>query len=72
MSFCNLKSKAEYLLKNPEYGKTKDGLIELVCRDCDFWKEDDRDYECGAFKLLRLLLEKDMITVEEIVHSVSE
>lgn len=72
MSFRNLKSKAAYLLKNPEYGKTREGLIDMVCRDCDFWKEDERDYECGAFKLLRFLLEKNVITVEEIVQGVSE
>lgn len=72
MSFCNLRSKASYLLQHPEYGKTRDGLIDLVCRDCDFWKEDERDYECGAFKLLRVLLEKNVVTVEGIVRSVSE
>lgn len=72
MPFCNLKSKATFLLKNPEYGKTKEGLIDLVCRDCDFWKEDERDYECGAFKLLRLLLDKNILTIPEIVCSVEE
>ncbi len=72
MAFSHLKSKSRYFLDNPEYCKTKEGLIDLMCRDCEFWKEDERNYECGAFKLLRLLLEKDVISIEKIVRAVSE
>jgi hypothetical protein len=72
MSFSHLKSRSKYFLEHPEYCKTKEGLIELMCRDCEFWKEDERDYECGAFKLLRLLLERNAISIEGIVRAVSE
>lgn len=72
MTFSHLKSKAEYFLANPECFKTKDDLIDLMCRDCEFWKEDEKDYECGAFKLLSFLLQKKAISVEEIVRAVSE
>jgi hypothetical protein len=72
MKFSNLKKKAPFLIKNSNYCKTKEGVIDIACRDCDFWKEDDRDYECGARALLRILLEKDVISVEEIVRAVSE
>jgi hypothetical protein len=44
----------------------KDSLIELICKHCDFYKESEKDLECGAFKILRELLEKDVITPEEI------
>lgn len=72
MLFSHLKSKSGYFLANPEYGKTKEGLIDLMCRDCEFWKEEEDNYECGAFKLLRLLLEKKAISIEEIVRAASE
>jgi hypothetical protein len=72
MSFSHLKSKTAFFLSNPEYCRTKDGLIDLICRDCEFWKEDERDYECGAFKLLRLLLEKKLISIEDILNAVSD
>ena len=72
MPFSNLKSKAKYFMENPQYCKTKDGLIDLACRDCEFWKEDERDYECGARALLRVLLEKNVISIEEIIGAVSE
>ena len=72
MSFSNLKKKAHFLRQNPDYCKTKEGLIDIACRDCDFWKEDDRDYECGARALLRVLLEKNVVSIEEIIRAVSE
>jgi hypothetical protein len=72
MSFSHLRSKASYFRENPGYCKTKEGMIDLVCRDCDFWKEDERDYECGARILLSTLLERDAISIEEILRAVSE
>ena len=72
MPFSHLKSKSSYLLANPEYCQTREGLIDLMCRDCEFWKEEEDNYECGAFKLIRLLLEKNAVSVEEIVRAVSE
>jgi hypothetical protein len=72
MSFSNLRNKSSYFPNNPKYCMTKDGLIDLVCRDCEFWKEDERDYECGALALLRVLLQKKVLSIEEIVRAVSE
>jgi hypothetical protein len=44
----------------------KDSLIELICKYCDFYKESEKDLECGAFKILRELLEKGVIAPEEV------
>ena len=44
----------------------KDTLISLICAHCDFYREDDRDYECAAFKRLRVLLESGKLTPEEV------
>ena len=44
----------------------KDALIDLICKHCEFYKESDKDLECGAYKILKGLLEKGAITPEEI------
>ena len=72
MSFSHLIKRASYLLEHPEYCKTKEGSIDLVCRDCEFWKEDERDYTCGARALLDLLIQKNVISIEEIIRAVTE
>ena len=72
MTFSHLKSKASYFLANPDYCKTTGGIVDLVCRDCAFWKEDERNYACGARTLIQLLLDKNVLTIEEIIRAVSE
>lgn len=44
----------------------KDTLIDLICKHCEFYKESDKDLECGAYKILKGLLEKGKVTLEEI------
>jgi hypothetical protein len=44
----------------------KEFLIELICKHCEFYKESDKELECGAFKILKGLLEKGVVTPEEI------
>jgi len=44
----------------------KESLIGLICKHCEFYKESDKDLECGAYKILKCLLEKGAITPEEI------
>jgi hypothetical protein len=44
----------------------KESLIGLICKHCEFYKESDKDLECGAYKILKSLLEKGAITPEEI------
>jgi hypothetical protein len=44
----------------------KDSLIHLICKHCEFYKESEKDLECGAYKILKGLLEKGAITPEEI------
>ena len=50
----------------------KEFLIDLICRHCQFYKDSDKDLECGAFKILKELLEKGVITPEEIVDVLRE
>lgn len=44
----------------------KESLIDLIRKHCGFYKESDKDLECGAFKILTGLLEKGKIPPEEI------
>jgi len=47
-------------------GFDKEFLIELICKHCEFYKESDKDLECGAFKILKQLLEKGVVTPGEV------
>lgn len=40
--------------------------VTLICTHCEFFKEDDIELECAAFKVLKNLLERGIITPEEI------
>ena len=44
----------------------KESLLHLICKHCEFYKESDKDLECGAYKILKGLLEKGAITPEQI------
>jgi len=50
----------------------KDSLIKLICGHCDFFKESERDLECGAFKILKRLLRKGLVTPEQINDAIRE
>jgi hypothetical protein len=72
MTFPHLNSKASDFLRHPELCKTREGLVDLICLDCEFWKEDEENYECAGFKMVKLLLEKGVVTVEGIVRAAQE
>jgi len=44
----------------------KEYLIDLICKRCEFYKESDKDLECGAYKILKGLLETGKVTPKEI------
>jgi hypothetical protein len=44
----------------------KDFFIDLICKHCEFFKESEKDLECGAFKILKGLLKKGIIVPEDI------
>ncbi len=48
----------------------KESLINLICKHCEFYKESEKDLECGAYKILKKLLEKGVITPEEIKDAI--
>lgn len=50
----------------------KESLTDLICKHCDFYKESEKDLECGAYKILKRLLEKKILTPEEISDALRE
>lgn len=46
--------------------KEKNPYVTLICAHCQFFKEDDIELECAAFKVLKEMLQKGRITPEEI------
>ncbi len=50
----------------------KQSLINLICKHCEFYKDSDKELECGAFKILKGLLKKGVITPEEIEDALRE
>lgn len=45
-------------------------IINAVCHNCNFYAEDqeywEKEYECGAYKLVRQMIKDDIINLEEI------
>lgn len=69
--FTNLKRKITAFREHPQRWQTREGMIDLICLDCPFWKEDEKEgYECGGFRLLKRMLEKKMISTEAILEAV--
>jgi hypothetical protein len=61
-----------YFIKGDPMKLDKESLIDLICKHCDFYKESEKDLECGAYKILKRLLEKKIITPEEIINALRE
>ena len=46
--------------------KENNPYVALICTHCEFFKEDDVELECAAFKVLKSMLAKGRISAEEI------
>lgn len=44
--------------------------VKMICTTCDFFKEDDIDLECAAFKILTNLLDDGTISEDDIRRSI--
>jgi hypothetical protein len=45
---------------------SKKELIGVVCGVCDFYKKTDEQLECGALKIIRILIEKGKLNMEDL------
>jgi hypothetical protein len=68
--FPKLCAAAEHLPADPGAALTDADIVRIACSDCPFYKEgEDEELECGAFRLLRHLLRKKVLTVQAILDA---
>ena len=69
--FPKLCAAAHLLPRDPAATLSDADIVRVVCGDCPFYKEgEDEELECGAFRLLRHLLKKRVVTVRQILDAV--
>jgi len=65
-----MTKKHEILRSEEDISPLNRELINRVCHKCNFYAEDqeywEREYECGAYKFIRQLVENKAITLDEI------
>jgi len=70
-AFPKLCAAAHLLPTDPSVPLSDADLVRLICSDCPFYKEgEDEELECGAFRLLRHLVRKKVVTVQAILDAV--
>jgi hypothetical protein len=47
-------------------------LVYEICKVCDFYKENEEQLECGAYKILKILVRDGKIGLEDIRVAVYE
>jgi len=64
------KKKHEILRSEEDISPLNRELINRVCHKCNFYAEDqeywESEYECGAYKFIRKLVEDGKIALDEI------
>jgi hypothetical protein len=69
--FPKLCAAADRLPLDPEAALSDADIVRIACSDCPFYKEgEDEELECGAFRLLRHLLRRKVLTVRAILDAV--
>ena len=69
--FPKLCAAARLLPADPDAALADADIVRIACSDCPFYKEgEDEELECGAFRLLRHLLRRKVLTVQAIVAAV--
>ena len=65
-----MAKKHEIIRSEEDISPLNRELINRVCHKCNFYAEDqeywEREYECGAYKFIRQLVEDKVITLDEV------
>jgi hypothetical protein len=70
-AFPKLCAAAARLPADPGAELADADVVRIACSDCPFYKEgEDEELECGAFRLLRHLLRRKVLTVQAILPAV--
>ena len=67
--FPNFLNKAEELRNKKPEEFAKEDWVELICRDCEFYHEEEEEQlECAAFKMMRELIKSGVLSLESAVQ----
>ncbi len=70
--FPHCERKARSVLAGESGLETYSDLRELFCGDCEFFDpEEDEELECSSFKLLRRLVERGLVSLEDLINAVT-
>ena len=65
-----MSKKHEIIRSEKDISPLNRQLINAVCHKCNFYAEDqeywEKEYECGAYKFIRQLVEDNIISIGEI------
>jgi hypothetical protein len=65
-----MANKHEIIRSEEDISPLNRQLINAVCHKCNFYAEDqeywEKEYECGAYKFIRQLVEDKIITIDGI------
>ncbi len=65
-----MDKKHEIIRTEDDISQLDRQIINAVCQKCNFYAEDqeywEKEYECGAYKFIRQLLEDKVIIIDEI------
>jgi len=65
-----MEKKHEIIRTEEDISPLNRQLINAVCHKCNFYAEDqeywEKEYECGAYKFIRQIVEDKIITIEGI------
>ncbi|MFX1521160.1 MAG: hypothetical protein ACFFCD_14705 [Promethearchaeota archaeon] len=63
--------------KKPPFTSLDQSLVEKICRPlCEFYAEDqehrEKDYQCGAYKLIKTLITSKRLNIEDVMTEETE
>lgn len=65
-----MSRKHEIIRSEEDISPLNRKLINAVCHKCNFYAKDqeywEKEYECGAYKFIRQLVEDNFISIEKI------
>jgi len=69
--FPNLEKAASRLGSRRDLSLAE--LRELLCYDCDFWHDEhEDDLECSCFRILRIVIERGVLTPDELSDALAQ
>ncbi|MCL7412655.1 MAG: hypothetical protein M8353_03435 [ANME-2 cluster archaeon] len=65
-------AREKKFLEDSDFYNDDTKLVEFICYDCDFFKPDEEILECFAFKIVKNLLRKGIVSPQEVLDALSQ